>query len=227
MPKQEYQSTKTKRDLHAELPRVQFWTPFGLKAFTLFISNTNLRNGMTMETILLLIQEHFDSRSIIALLALLAVIQQSYASRKHNKLSVLPYLCDHLDRRQHDRYICFKVINKGLGTAKISSFTYLWDEKKISSINLEEKIRSVAGKGIRLSISTMGVGHAISKDEEVRMVSIQIPPKGHDQDDSENRYNAVQKVILKSCRLSICYESLYQQKSQYVTKLTAFEPEKS
>lgn len=180
---------------------------------------------MAMETIFILMQEHLDVRAIIALLALFVVIQQGYSSRKHNKLSVLPYLCDHLDRRQHDRYICFKVINKGLGTAKISSFTYLWDEIPISSTNLEKKIRSVAGKGLRLNIVSMGIGHAISKDEEVSMVSIQIPPEGYDQDGSEDRYNAIQKVILNSCRLSIHYESLYQQKSEYITKLTSFDPE--
>lgn len=178
-----------------------------------------------MEAILLLLQEHLDARTIIALIALFAAIQQGYAGRKHNKLSVLPYLCDHLDRGWHDNSFCFKVINKGLGTAKISSFTYLWDEQPISSTNLEQKIRNVTGDGIRLNIKSMGAGHAIAKDEEVTIVYIQVPPKGHDQCDSTERYNAIQEQLLKNCRLSINYESLYQQKSQYVTKLTAFSPE--
>ena len=178
-----------------------------------------------MEALFLFLQEHFDVRAIIALIALLIAVQQGCASRKHNKLSVQPYLCDHLDLNSQDKTIQFRIINKGQGTAKISSFNYLWDKQVINPTNLEQKIKSIAGEEVISTIHSMGKGHALSKDEEVPTIYIKIPSQNHDQCDAKEKYDSIQSKLLLSLRLAIDYESIYKQKFQYKTEPTSFSAE--
>lgn len=179
-----------------------------------------------MEALFLFFQEHFDTRTIIALIALLIAVHQGYASRKHNKLSVQPYLCDHLDLNSQDKTIHFKIINKGLGTAKISSFKYLWDKQVINSTTLEQKIKIMVGEDVIFTIHSMGKGHALSKDEEVSIIFIKIPSQNHEQCNAKEKYDAIQSNLLKSLRLTINYKSIYEQKFKYYTEPTSFSPTK-
>ena len=81
-----------------------------------------------------------NASNVIALSALAATFWQAYISRKHNKLSVKPYLTT-WTTTSSDGYVIVKIINNGVGPAHIKSFSIFVDGQKMIGENLEPHMK--------------------------------------------------------------------------------------
>jgi hypothetical protein len=115
--------------------------------------------------------ELLDPRAIIALLALFIAVWSIISSRKHNRLTVRPYLYEVLEGDSINLKCGFYLHNKGLGPAIIKSATYYVDGSEVKFeelLNIVEKLPSEFG----IKISKLKPGSAISKDEERPVIEI-------------------------------------------------------
>jgi hypothetical protein len=76
-----------------------------------------------------------NAANVIAVCALSATFWQAYISRRHNRLSVVPYLTTW--EEVIEGYIVFKIMNYGVGPARIKSFNIFVDDQKITGEKLE------------------------------------------------------------------------------------------
>jgi hypothetical protein len=149
---------------------------------------------------------------IIASLALFLTIWQAKTQRKHNKISVKPILSGFLHQEpSHDPYpfYYFSLMNKGLGTAKIDSFTFYINDKKVSREELNsdlENLGEIYGNFL-FTLGWLDARSYISKDETLKIIDIPVldvqTPK------------EVFEYIHKSYKLCIKYSSLYGDKDTY------------
>lgn len=77
------------------------------------------------------------SGTVIALLALILTLWQAWVSRRHNKLSVIPYLTTwtHTNHQAYKYHV--EIINNGIGPALIKSFKIFVDGHQIQGKDLE------------------------------------------------------------------------------------------
>ena len=81
-----------------------------------------------------------NATNVIALTALAATFYQAYISRKHNKLSVKPYLTT-WNTTTPEGYSILAIINNGVGPAHIKSFGIFVDGQKMIGENTEPHIK--------------------------------------------------------------------------------------
>ncbi|WP_420598536.1 hypothetical protein [Neptuniibacter sp.] len=157
--------------------------------------------------------------SIIATCAMAATFWQGYIARKHNKLSVKPFL----DINRHSDYTAFSfklsLVNQGLGPAIITSYSMKVEQKDCSyqhfHLKADElfKVLSEAVPDldpIKLSIYTMEKGNAyIQPGEIIDILAINIPLEIYQTTDK-----ALLRAKLDSISYCFDYESIYGQKSQ-------------
>ena len=74
----------------------------------------------------------------ISVLALSVAIYGSYQTRRHNRLSVKPFVHFNTFGAQGDPMIGLVIENTGLGPAVISDFTIFLDKEKLSNVKSEE-----------------------------------------------------------------------------------------
>jgi hypothetical protein len=163
-----------------------------------------------------------DARVFIATLALFIALQQMWASRKHNKLSVRPLICDHTDFDTQTMSFNYSLHNKGLGTAKIKSFSYMWEGQEITERELRTKVDALTKRKDEVKISNMGQSYALSKDEVVYIIDIKI--KTHDVSDKPNeRLDRVTRQLITNCRVKVEFESLYDESFSFTTSTSAID----
>lgn len=127
---------------------------------------------------------------LIAILALSTSLYESYEFRKHNRLSLRPYL-DQTVYVQGQEYYKLSVQNEGLGPAIIEEFTILANTKIVSNWN-----SALAEIGVHKfsALSTLKKGNIISAGESITLVKI---------DTLLSKYNL--KFIIK-------YSSVYEER---------------
>lgn len=152
-----------------------------------------------------------NAQNVIALSALGATFWQAHISRKHNKLSVKPYLTT-WTATSSDGYIIVKIINNGTGPAHIKSFKIYADNQKMVGENFEPH-----DKCLKLIFpdyefvwygSYLGVDYIMPVTEEKDLIAVKftgerVPPR------SEIDHRA------KRVRIVIDYESIYEEKFKY------------
>jgi hypothetical protein len=142
------------------------------------------------------------SAQIIAACALIFTGWSAYAQRKHNVLSVQPYLTTFTYRNKENGlgFLKVKVLNNGLGPAYINKFeTYL--NKELCEF---EKAVEHATKGIkaRYTKTSLGVGYAMQAGEKQSLFSITFPCE------TDEEMELVEKQ-LNELDVSIDYECAY------------------
>lgn len=72
--------------------------------------------------------------AIVAISALFISVYSAYLSRKHNRLSVRPYITGipHTSSSDKETKISFEIFNGGLGTAMIQSFKVLYNKAVVA-----------------------------------------------------------------------------------------------
>lgn len=157
---------------------------------------------------------------IVAICAFGATFWQARSSKKHNKLSVQPLIVDENQIEWIERKFNYNLVNKGLGTAKVKSFQFYWDEKSVSEKELRRNIEVMTRQGDTVEITNLGENYALSKDEVVEVVTIQI--KGTELSDKpDERFDKILKQLITYARVSIQYESLYNDSFEFNTSTSA------
>lgn len=162
--------------------------------------------------------ELVDPRSIVALLALFVAIWSITSSRKHNKLTVRPYLYESIESDSVNFKCGFYIINKGLGPALIKSTKYYLDGIEVDFKKLPyiiEKLPSEFG----ININKLSAGTAISKDEKVPVVEIKWDSLKYDlPSDKETKKRIANNVKGFSIQLSIRLGVVVEWESSYGEK---------
>ena len=141
---------------------------------------------------------------VISAAALFVAAWTLFVQRKHNRLSVKPALDDWTHEDSSEFY--FQLFNKGLGTAKLTSFEILLNDKAITSDDLSKLLLDKLGADYNVHVSYFEPNSHFAKDEERfilkvtskhKDVSTKLPP------------------LIDGLQLKINYESLYGDTESY------------
>ncbi len=125
--------------------------------------------------------------AILAICALVLTVNRISVMRKHNKISVKPFLTDHisksLDDKNHYNY-SFELINNGLGPAFIKSFSITFDNKVMSykdDDDLKVKLQELLPHGTVQSARILGDGYALAAKERCELLNIYAVTRASDK----------------------------------------------
>ena len=144
---------------------------------------------------------------IVALASLYVAIQQTVLTRKHNRLSVRPFLS--IYRKQFvGQPIEYSIENRGLGPAIVKRFSILVDGKEVRASDGNNFYAAMD----TLEIDRSGVGgHLFASDEVLKagqeVVVLRFPKSGESE--------AVHKELLGKLprmKFRLEYESMYEEK---------------
>lgn len=166
------------------------------------------------------IKSVFNWSAFIATLAFLVAAHQAWISRQHNKLSVQPLICDLMNEESDG--LLYSIINKGHGVAKVESFNYYWDGKKITDEELREKIIPYLKGKDRLKIHNMGQSFCISSNEPVEIIELKIESENL-KDNPNDRFETLLKLLVTNCRVKMEYKSLYNEAFSFETSTSAID----
>lgn len=149
---------------------------------------------------------------IIALCALGLTIYQAIVARRHNVLSVQPYVTEFNHREtSHGRgLLAFRLMNHGVGPAFITGFKILLDGKPVK--NVDEALAEVLeDKKYNHSITRLGEGYAMSAGEAKDILILEVPlgPDGS-LDEIEKRLDRFDVVV--------DYQSAYKKQATLDTR---------
>ncbi|MGV3582153.1 MAG: hypothetical protein ACO1N8_07580 [Methylophilus sp.] len=152
-----------------------------------------------------------NATNVIALSALVATFWQAYITRKHNKLSVKPYLTT-WTTTSSDGYIIVKIINNGTGPAHIKSFNIFADNQKMIGESLEPHIKCLNLIFPEYQFiwygSYFGIDYMMPATEQKDLIAIKFTgEKVPNRNEIDHRAKRVKIVI--------DYESIYEEKFKY------------
>ena len=166
---------------------------------------------MTIKALL----DHLELTSIIAVLAFFVALWQVISSRKHNKLSVQPYLDETLSSDSVNLICKFEISNKGLGPAIINTSQYYLDGSKINFralLKIIDKLPTEFG----IHVQDLKPGSVIAKDEIYPIITIQWDHLKHPMPKSNEMKARISKDIAsygleisKRFGIEITYKSNY------------------
>ncbi len=134
---------------------------------------------------------------IIALCALGLTIYQAIVGRRHNVLSVQPYITEfnHREISPGRGLLAFRLMNHGIGPAFITGFQILLDGKPVKDVDdaLAEVLKD---KKYNHSITRLGEGYAMPAGETKDVLILEMP-LGPDEslDEIEDRLDRFDVVV--------------------------------
>lgn len=159
--------------------------------------------------------EFVDGRWLTALLALFVAVWQVISSRRHNKLSVRPYIYDSLERDSANLTCGISVLNKGLGPAIITSGKYFIDGTPVEFLDLLNIIDKLPTE-FSIKIHDLNPCLAIARDEKHSLISIQwdekkfrIPDSIEAKKQASDDITEYGRKISKRLGFEITYKSIY------------------
>lgn len=151
---------------------------------------------------------------IIALCALLFTGYSTYATRRHDRLSVKPHLTTFVHRSQKpgEGFLAISLLNNGLGPALIDSYEILIDGSplKIKNSNEAEKpLREVLGSlNFNHSVTVLGKQYSMPANERKDILILQFEAKTNtDFESVEEKLNRFDLVVK--------YRSMYGKSFEY------------
>ena len=148
---------------------------------------------------------------VVSLCALILTFYQAWASRRHNRLSVRPYIVSRWNKRKENEgtFLSYELINVGLGPAIVKEFTVTVPgfQRQNRSIPLIEELVAhvlVPGK-IRYHLKKQSfptAGYCIVAHETYLVGEVFLPtPSSNDEQHADS--------ILQSIDLRLRYASFY------------------
>ena len=116
----------------------------------------------------------FGGANLTAFLALFVSIYTVYSTRKHNKLSVRPYLTSNTHYYLNKNEAGITIRNCGAGTAYIESFSILFDNREISFSDLNDRILPSELKGVEYDFDAEYIA-AIPPNESFKLIYFEFP----------------------------------------------------
>jgi hypothetical protein len=156
---------------------------------------------------------------VIAFCAFVLTVWQVVTTRRHNRLSVKPFLTTWTDSDYDENRYGIELTNNGVGPALIKSFTIEVDGKKVSG-EVSDQVKNALKilfpqREYTSSQSYVGLGYMMSAKEKRHLVDVQFTGNNLPKPDE-----VLQK--LKRARLVIDYESIYREK--YCLDTDEFKP---
>ena len=149
---------------------------------------------------------------IVALCALWLTISESRERRKHNRLSVKPYLTTWTTSEPESGHYLFDVVNNGIGPALIKSFQIYVDGIVVEGVGpkmIDNTLKKLfPNAGYTAKQSYLAPGYMMPANEKRPLVDVVSKRQGVP---SPQDVEAAQKRI----RLVIDYQSIYQDKYRY------------
>lgn len=143
-----------------------------------------------------------ESSQLLALLALGVTFRHASATRRHNILSVRPFLTSFVTKGTTDREgrASVRLMNHGLGPAFIRSFAVLKDGGRV--VDLESDARAVlGGRPIKsLVTSSLGNSYAVPPGETHELLGVELTLKeGESIEDIVATLNCYDLVVTYAC----------------------------
>jgi len=147
--------------------------------------------------------------AIVASVALFIAVWEAVASRHHNRLSVRPALVLFTETNDEEFSFSLSVANTGFGSARIRSFTMLFDGAALpdSRTDAMEKYihRMFATASHLLHVGYLNKGHVMATNERFQIIRIQFRDVKKDQ-----AANLLKEMKRLDCVVE--YESSYGEK---------------
>ena len=83
-----------------------------------------------------------------------------YESRRINRISQRPVIVGHEEERNSGAYYCYRITNKGNGSAFFTTVDYFLNQVPLVETTLQEAVRDLLdGGGIRYELTTTRLGN--------------------------------------------------------------------
>lgn len=167
-----------------------------------------MRDGEA-EYLMDIIAEYFSA--IIALCVLFFTAWQTFVQRRHNRISVKPFLHTHAERIENNSGATLQVllINSGLGPAFINECTVL---RNGMACDLEKEFKLMLGRHTaRVHHTSLAKDTAIPRNEKVILLSVSFPEISKEEGDNFEKEIDEFDVVIK-------YSSAYGDKFKFDSK---------
>lgn len=156
---------------------------------------------------------------LVSICALFLTINQSMATRRHNRLTVKPDLTSFTEQlkdpeRTQIVFVTAKLFNNGLGPAIIKSYEPLFDGVPINADDPDDLL-PVVERALPLSLirsecsfAVLRKGYVMAKDEQVTVAKLSVVP-------TLGVSEEVMKNALQRFQIRVTYESAYGDQFTY------------
>lgn len=146
--------------------------------------------------------------ALAAFMSFVVAWRQHVWNKRNHLASVSPFLCDFLQRSQPDHSLTFRIMNKGLGPARLVSYVFMWNDKPISRGKIEEILYGTVSGNFNLYIAEMTDFSALAANDSEVVLSVMLKPNiASTQLDSED-FQRINKLLIANFRLKIEYKSI-------------------
>src|SRR3982751_4322265 len=144
--------------------------------------------------------------AVIALAALGFSLYEGRATRKHNRLSVKPFLVDVIRISPAHTRMCLIVKNNGLGPAIIRQWSLLVDGKPYKELGITQwqQLTQHLGLSGAVNYSYFEPYHALATGDFEELVGMEV--KSYSQDSAD-----LFRAALRRLTVIMVYESMYQE----------------
>ncbi|MDW5287069.1 hypothetical protein R6Y90_19160 [Alteromonas macleodii] len=146
--------------------------------------------------------------ALAAALSFFVAWRQHVWNKKHHLASIKPFICDFLERDHEKLSLSFSLMNKGLGPAKLVSYEFKWDEKKVSADEVAKFMTKSFTGDFKLYLAEMSNVSAFSAGESRVVMSVTKKNGASIDDLDKEAFSIFNKEIIKRLRLVILYQSI-------------------
>jgi len=157
--------------------------------------------------------EFFGGSNITAFCALILTTYTIASTKKHNKLSVRPFLISALVYDPFEKKVCIDIRNVGSGTAYMESFELLFDGKPTSYTELNDTILKTELKGKKYNFS-INAPLALQANSKFALISITLMTEALLRDD----YSIIDRFSAR-IEYTCGYKSIQLFTPEMITKL--------
>lgn len=154
------------------------------------------------------------STAIIAVLAMVATFWQAHIARKHNKLTVRPFM-EHREELIHGKHITIAIVNHGLGPAIYDS-VFFNIESSTEILNISDFHNQIMLKlkpsKMQFLLNTFQGKTVFPPEKEVKLITFLLT------EEDDGNFEII-KSILNKTTIHICYTSLYDEYFTYSEQL--------
>lgn len=152
--------------------------------------------------------------NVLPVFALTVSYIQWRTSRRHNRLSVKPYITDQLEIDRTTLKFQVSIVNAGLGPAILDSFTVLENESPLTAKEFGERVGYKLSDKFNISQHYAAKSAAVKKDESKVILSVEC---NCDPEDQRNRqlFHAFVNWAQYDLRIHAKYQSAYGEKLEF------------
>ncbi len=146
--------------------------------------------------------------ALAAIMSFVVVWRQHVWNKRNHIASVSPFLCDFLKMSFSVYSLDFRVMNKGLGPARLVSFSFEWDNNQITRTALRDYLSVHLSENFEIYLVELSELSALASNDSEVILAISLNPNGQVSQSEKDEFTLVKNMLVASFRIKIEYKSI-------------------